>query len=342
MTRTQEHTISLTRAALTGQAPRIGCLCEQEWLDIYAFARKHGVSALCYHAVLQLPKDQQPPKKLFLQWGLSYETTIQRSKQQKNAALKLWKNAHDMHADISILKGLSIARYYPNPELRECGDIDIYCFGKHHDLNRWIEKQGIPVDYGNKRHSIFTIYHTTVENHGYFLYAGKAPEEVSLEKLLVGEALKDLHENPDSLLLGTPLGTAVFFLKHAEKHFVFDRTNIQLRSLCDWAMMLKSGTFDYHELKKNITGNSIERFADMMTFLCVELFGLPEDLCKGLQPFPKKVIDNAKQLIFSYQHQTEKRGTFSGRLQRFFKYLKYKKTYRSIFGKNIIKWYYFS
>lgn len=342
MTKTQESTISLIKTSLTGQEPQVGDLSENEWLEVYAFAKEHGVSALCYHAVLQLPKDHQPPKKLLLQWGLFYEKTIHRFKCQETAALELWGKAHDININILILKGLSIAQHYPRPELRECGDIDIYCFGKHDDINRWVENQGMKVDYENRRHSIFTIHDTIVENHRYFLYAGKSPEEIALEDFLVAEAQKALHDNPDSLLFGTPLGTAVFFLKHAEKHFVFDRTNIQLRSLCDWAMLLKSRTFSYSELKQAIAGNSIERFADMMTLLCTELFGLPEDLCDDLEPFPEKVMADTKQLILGYQHQTEKRGTFSGRLQRFSKYRKYRKTYKTIFGKDIIKWYYFS
>ena len=342
MNKTQKNTILLIKAAILEERPQIEQLSETEWKSVYAFAKEQGVSALCYKAISQLTKEQQPPKNILLQWALLYKKIVQRSQYQRLAAQKLWEESKNIGINFLILKGLSIAQHYPTPELRECGDIDIYCFENHDKLNQWVESQGISVDYKNKRHSIFTIHNTVVENHSYFLYNRQTPDELALENLLVAEAKKCLQQNPDSLLFGTPLGIAVFFLKHAEKHFVFDRTNIQLRSLCDWAILLKSNTLQYSELKKVIAGNTVERFADMMTFLCVELFGLSKDLCTDLKPFPEKVMLNAKHLILNYQHQKEERGTFSGRVKRFVKYIKYHRTYKSILGKDIIKWYYFS
>ncbi|MBO4740799.1 MAG: nucleotidyltransferase family protein [Bacteroidales bacterium] len=312
-------------------------LSDEEWHQLYTFVKEQGVTALCYNALKKLNKEQQPPRTLLLQWALHAERVEHVYQQQRNTLKEFYRILGVANAQALVIKGFAISRYYPVPALREFGDIDIYCFDSHDKINKYLQDSGIDVNYENKRHSIFTINGIAFENHSYFLY-GKEPE---LENFLQSEAEKCRANSSDNILFGTEIGNAVFFLKHAEKHFVFSRVNIQLRTLCDWAVMLRSGAVDYNQLNAVKKGTTIDRFADICTCACVKLLGLSSEFLGNFPPVAPEILDNFVELITDYQHQLEGRGTLKGRVQRLFKYLKYYRTYKYIFGKNIIRWYYF-
>ncbi|MBR5028803.1 MAG: nucleotidyltransferase family protein [Bacteroidales bacterium] len=342
MDKIQKHTLSLLQSALFGLPPSTESLSEEEWQLVYVFAKEQGVTSLCYEAILLLPEDFRPPRKLMLQWAVFVENVEKNHLFQKMAIGKLSKMIADTDAKILIMKGFSLSRYYPVPMRREFGDVDIYCCGHHDEVCRIVEEAGIEVSYENYRHSVFRIDGVPFENHRYFLYARNEEDEKQLETFLQQKAETCRKQSDKNVLLGTHIGTAVFFLKHAEKDFVFSRINIRLRTLCDWAMMLKNGAVDYNQLNSIKKGKTIDRFADVLTVECVEKLGLSPDFLRFFPPVKRKVLDDFLFMTLNYQSLVKTRGTFKGRLHRLFKYLKHYKTYKYIFGKNIIKWYYFS
>ena len=239
-----KYTLSLLRTALFGAPPSAVSLTEDEWDALFNFARKQGVTALCYHAILLLPEDFRPPRKLMLQWAVFAENVEKVHISQKMAIGKLSNMIADTDAKILIMKGFSLSRYYPVPMRREFGDVDIYCCGHHDEVCRCVEEAGIEVSYENYRHSVFRIDGVPFENHRYFLYGRSEEDEKQLETFLQQEAETNRRQSDKNVLLGTHIGTAVFFLKHAEKDFVFSRNNLRLRNFCDWAVMLNSGSID--------------------------------------------------------------------------------------------------
>ena len=338
MDKIHQNTLSLLKTALFGCLPALDALSADEWEALFEYAKSQSVAAVCFESVQILPPHQKPPKPLYIQWALLTEQTAHRFAQQKQAVAEVVNSVAGLK--VLIIKGISNAKNYPVPSHRVSGDIDIFCFDKSHELDRSMESRGIYVDYTNPRHSIFNINGFTVENHKYFLYR-RNEEELWLDQFLVGEAEKSCDLSQKSILPGTPLGNAVFFLKHAECDFVFFRPNIKLRALCDWTMMLANGGLDYQELNKIKAGKTIDRFADALTAVSVRWLGLPPSFLDFFPPISEKILNDFIYMALHYQHQEELRGTFRGRMQRLWKYLRHFRTYKYIFGRNIIKWYYF-
>ncbi len=336
-----KYTLSLLQTALFGVPTSAVHLSDDEWAALFDFTRKQAVTALCYDAILLLPEDLRPPRKILLQWAVLAENVEKVHISQKMAIGKLSKIISNINANVLIMKGFSLSRYYPMPMHREFGDVDFYCCGNHDEVCRCVEEAGIEVSYDNYRHSVFKIDGVPFENHRYFLYGSSEDAEKQLETFLQQEAETSRKQSDKNIVLGTPLGTAVFFLKHAERDFVFSRLNIRLRTICDWAVMLNSGSLDYNQLNVIKKGKTIDCFADVLTAVCVEQLGLSPDFLKFFPSVKKKALDDFLFMTLNYQNLTKSCGTFKGRLQRLFKYLKHYNTYKYIFGKNIIKWYYF-
>ena len=87
------------------------------------------------------------------------------------SARNIFKEMHDNGVDPILLKGQGIAQYYPNPDFRQCGDIDIYV-GK-----QYFEKACEVVKALATENDMATVKHTKKHFH---IYLGKVPIELHL------------------------------------------------------------------------------------------------------------------------------------------------------------------
>ncbi|MBO7540490.1 MAG: nucleotidyltransferase family protein [Bacteroidales bacterium] len=337
----RKNTLMLLKSALFGAPPSIDKLSEGEWETIYDYSKDQSVTALCFESITKLPEELRPSRSLYFHWAMFSEQTEIKYREKKQRLAKFLQLIGD-NPKVLIIKGFSLARNYPVPSHRWCGDVDIFCFEQSENVDRIMEASGIEVDYSNPRHSMFRIDGLKFENHRYFLYNRKESEEKEFELFLQREAEGCCHQSDSQIVLGTPMGNAVFFLKHTEEDFVFSRQNIKLRALCDWTTLLNAGEVDYSELKKQIKGTSLERFADTLITVSVKYLGLSPDFLKNFEPIPQKIVDDFLFMALNYQNQVELRGTLKGKMDRLLKYLRHYNTYKYLFDRNIIRWYYFS
>ena len=100
-----------------------------DWMSVLNLASEQGVQGICLEAIEQLPAGTIPQPTL-LQWiGLS-EMQRQQFEQTWRVACKLDKlwAAEGIHA--TVLKGRSIAKYYPVPSHRYSCDLDVFIGGE--------------------------------------------------------------------------------------------------------------------------------------------------------------------------------------------------------------------
>ena len=100
------------------------------WERIYRMAADHGLSAVVWDGICRLPAAQQPPRETRIRWALSAEKLEERYRHQQQTASKLAARFSEEGLRMLLLKGLGLSRDYPIPEHRECGDIDIYLYGR--------------------------------------------------------------------------------------------------------------------------------------------------------------------------------------------------------------------
>ncbi len=129
-TRVLDAFFFLLRAGLwtDDDSPLVGDLrlADSEWAEIHRLAREQSVTAIVLDGVLRLDDAQLPSRMLLLRWTAELDA-IENINHRMNAALaallQLFRR-HGLHP--VILKGQGVAAHYARPELRECGDIDLY------------------------------------------------------------------------------------------------------------------------------------------------------------------------------------------------------------------------
>ena len=119
-----------------------------EWNALYGMAVKQAVAGVCFYGIQRLPKEQQPPKGLLLQWFTLAEQIKQRNRLVNARACELQKQLEDDGLRACVLKGQGVARLYDfngnvnlslNDKLgayRQSGDIDVWVDGERDDTIR--------------------------------------------------------------------------------------------------------------------------------------------------------------------------------------------------------------
>ena len=101
-------------------------LSDKEWRELFRIAAQQGVLAIVYDVVAGLPKEQQPPRSINLQWALSSEAIENRYEMQRKTSAILADLFAEQNIPTVVMKGLALGTYYPNPAHRECGDLDCW------------------------------------------------------------------------------------------------------------------------------------------------------------------------------------------------------------------------
>ena len=228
------------RAAI-GTEPFSGrSITSDEWWALYKMCAVHGVKAVVFDFVRQLPKSEAPDRALLMQW-LSAATGVEQTmrRRMQMAAEEFAEAMEKSEIPVVVLKGLAFAQYYPNPLHRECGELDCYMMGKKEEGDLAAVELGGTLEEAGYKHSHLSYKGLTVENHRFFTDFDNTPTGMLTEQTL-GELMQDAHAYMGKSKLCCPSANfnTLFLLKHAQGHFMDE--GIRMRHVLDWALFLKA------------------------------------------------------------------------------------------------------
>lgn len=300
---------------------------EEEWQRLFDLSRRQAVTALLYDAVLKLPKEQRPPRRVLFHFT-SITQTIGHDNRCREEALMHF--AALLQSELSlpavVVKGSSLAGLYPKPLYRECGDNDLYTGSDTERIGALMEARGVAVDRKDPRHISFVYDGATFECHNYLLYHN---DDIQWRFVPMAEG---------NLLTLRSEQSAFFLAKHCEHHAVFFHNPVRLRSLVDWCLLTGSNEFDYAAFQAVKQGSDVDVFVDLMSCYCNSLFGvhLPYDAArlkaKGLEA-------SDFDRLYLQCHERHKRA-FVRVVRRSWKYLRYGRLYRAIYGQSMFRRFY--
>ncbi len=182
LTSTQSHLVSLLKQSVVycESSASVGVLNtvhldRRRWLYLLTLAKRQGVAALVFGALpreekcqeLKLDFDQgdvekpklieslkftshnistiKPPNDIFSIWENKTKETQMWYEQEKNVLLELLDLLSKGGFNTLLVDGVIYGSYYPNPSLREYGDIDIYLYDSYEKGIKYIKKNGIDV-----------------------------------------------------------------------------------------------------------------------------------------------------------------------------------------------------
>ena len=239
MDKTLQALFALLRAGLWGifdeAAASAFPLSAGEWERVLTLARQQTVTGIAFRGLDFLPEEAAPPMGIMAKWMAHADRIEQSNRVMNETVAKLYGHFASAGVEAVLQKGQGVAAMYPEPLLRECGDIDLY-FPGHDGVSDPLA--GI---YGavRERHPddswAYVVDGIIVEHHTDLLdiqsprakrYVKQLIQEKGFEKVVTGEGVEVLVPAPEvNLLL-----LSSHILKHAFG------VGIGLRQFCDYAV----------------------------------------------------------------------------------------------------------
>ena len=259
-----------------------------DWEDVLKLSVRQSVVGVAYDAMESLPTELRPERQTLLRW-IGYVARMEGAYEQYRETIF---SLADFYAEngykMMLLKGYGLSSYYPVPERRPTGDIDIFLgregatppFGQKDvwkKADRVLQdKLGIKVDNTHHHHSVFMYKRYSVENHFDFINAYDHKSSRKFEKLFKQMAAEgyNVHSECPNLYLPNDDFNALFLLKHCSGHFA--STEINLRQVLDWLLFIRThhDTLDWERLYASLQEFGLTRFANILSAIGVNYLGM--------------------------------------------------------------------
>jgi len=284
------------------------------WEEVIDIATIQGVLGLCFDAVELLPVECRPDMESLMEW-LGQTSNIETYyEEHRKAITDLCGFYDDNGIKMMLLKGYGLSKYWPKPNHRPIGDIDIYLQDKRGklvvDSNEflWVrgdrlvaEKLGIKVETGHEHHTTFYFKGIMVENHYDFINIKAHKDASKIEKKL--KSLADREFESIKIEIGGKTRevripsvdfNVIFLIRHLGQHFAGER--ISLRQLLDWGLFIQNeqDNINWINIIPFLKEMEIWTFFNQINAICVHYLGITmsSDLYKEEKPELMKRIVN--------------------------------------------------
>lgn len=293
----QERTalLALVRAGLWEREPAEceGCfpLPAASWGTVFRLARQQTVTGLAFCGLRHLPSHLLPHESLVMRWAAETDTVERRNRKMNQALAQLSAEFRQRGLNPVLQKGQGTARYYEQPLVRECGDIDLY-FGSGREWQSamdYLHQCGIRV----KRQADEGIYYqwhgTSVEHHRHLLDLYNPSMREFMKQIEEKHGYRQFAlptEPAASIAVPSPFLELLLLNLHILKHGI--GRGIGLRQLCDMARACYRlhGEVDPQEMKSACRRLGLGRWCQLLHSFLVECLGLPV----GCLPYPETAL----------------------------------------------------
>ena len=255
----------------------------EQWNAVFDIAKRQTLVGILLAGIEQLPKEQRPPKELLMQWVLLTERIKNANRKLNIVAAKVAKNFKEAGFDSVLLKGQAVALYYPSPQLRTPGDIDIWLNGSRRDIIRYVRRfvcGAAPVYH----HIEFNISkEADIEVHFTPSWLNSTFTNIKLQRFFRENGAESfanfvtLEGAGNEVAVATKAFNRVYLLVHIYRHLFSE--GIGLRQLLDYYWLLKQGCSDKEREAAMHTLQQLKmvRFAGATMYVLQQVFGLTKE-----------------------------------------------------------------
>ena len=297
--------LALVRSALglTG-TPAVdwNVMSEADWQAILEMARRQTVTGLLFRGVALLPEDIQVPDSLLFPLMEETDRIRRQSRLVERTAKEITEFFEGRILHPVILKGPSVACLYPEPDLRESGDIDLYFnekeFGKAvHAIRERLQKDG-------QSESLTTLPDGSV----HYKWNGIDIDQHA--------QYFDLHTTEGLPPVPSPEATLLMLSAHILKHSM--GAGIGLRQLCDMAMAYQTLPYDRSRLLASYDATNTADWNRLLSSFLVSYLGAADI------PYPEEQLPDPAPLLdivlgggnFGHHEASREKALQAGPVQR--------------------------
>lgn len=250
---------------------------EADWQRCFDLALQQNVLAMTFPTMSSLSKEVKPSFTLWSKWMVYAQNVAQQSQYKREVVKKIGSWLAEDGLSTTILKGFTLSILYPDPDLREFGDIDIFSGADYEAVNAVFARHGVRVEGVDGHHAYLKVDGISVEHHFAFHNTKVKNGLVGPEKFLQKIAVTDSQFTAmPGICFPSPAFTALFVGWHAYEHFLQEK--IELRHVIDWVLSVKRLNVQEAGIVYSEKANALwGMFCDTLTAIALHELALPED-----------------------------------------------------------------
>ncbi len=283
--KTVQHLSALLRLGLGAESSSVDFpspLELEEWTRLYSLAKQQSVLGIAFAGIERLPKEGRPPMPFLLRWATEVEAIRGMNTLMNREARRLTQLFENVGRKNATLKGQANARLYPDPGLRQSGDIDIWVEGGRDSINRLLVDMGMieksALEFGRFWHHAHlerTKEGIMAEVH-YRPASGNPYKSQELQDFLNREILS-AQMVPEGFYAPSIKFALVMQLSHLQQHFYSG--GLGLRQYIDYYILLKNSTAEVRrEVAQAIRGLGMVHACSAVMWVLQQVLGLERDL----------------------------------------------------------------
>lgn len=279
-------------------------------------------------------------------------TNLSTSRTWNIAVQKIVKEMRANDIEPILLKGQGIAQYYPNPDLRQCGDIDLYIRPVDFDracevISAMASPEERRAAFSLKKHHQIKLGKVPVEIHRYTdiyyparlnrIYQSISDDGVSTDTMTLH--LFDIDVTTPSLNFN-----AFYLFSHFWHHFIAE--GVGLRQIIDWALLFNrfSDQIDAEYLRNVLLKMHLMKQWVVFGHIVVDFLGLPKEKFPLYSEKYKNLSEKALSIILiegNFGNANNKgtnrpQGYLNGKLYAMFRHLKRNLRVISLFPRDAL------
>ncbi len=254
-----------------------------DWEGLFEFAYEQTLTGVMYHGIEKLREsDSRPNDELALKWFVMSEKIKKKNITLNMVAAKLTERLGKAGFKSCVLKGQGNALMYPNPYMRNAGDIDIWLDGSKKDIIAFVRKKA-PDAIARYHHIDYPIIKDVeIEIHYSPTFSNNIFNDIPMQKF-VREHRHDqfdnwveLPEDTGQICRPTDSFNRIFQLSHIMRHYI--REGIGIRHFMDYYFLLKRGFTEEERIQdeKTIHRLGMKKMAGGVMYVLKEMFLMDE------------------------------------------------------------------
>jgi len=314
MNHTERLFFQLVRSAAgTARTESRVSLSARRWKQLFELSVSQNLAALVFGELSRTGNDM--PEDTLRRWKEYAAFCTARFDAQLMALTHLSQFLESHGIRVMVLKGLGLALLYPQPQVRECSDVDIYCFGEYERVNSLLKQAGLigELEEENGKHCSFSFDGVNIENHRHF------SEYVNRANIMMGEKIMALSETDTrtdprmpGIIFPGPMMGALHLAMHTLSHLAW--SGITVRQLLDCGLFFSryGDTLDRDAVIRLWEDAGTADAALSLFTLCEQLLGFEKGMTGAGQAKYRKNADTIlKGILSPCRSSSEVRNPFT-------------------------------
>lgn len=300
-----------------------------DWKQMYYEACKQAIVGICFEGVQRLPKEQQPPSGLLLQWFALAEQIKQRNVLVNERVFELQRLLEADGLRACVLKGQGVAHYYKirdeSLELRantlglyrQSGDIDVWVDGERNEIIRYMKARYTCGKAVIHHIDVEVFDDVSVEVHFVPSYAYCLPRYRAYKRFFKAYKEECFVSSGLGFCVPSLRFNVVYMLMHIFRHVFHE--GIGLRQLMDYYFLLLSfhrthGEHGPTNANRWLRELGLLRFAGAVMYVEREVFGLQKEnmICEPDEKVGRFLLDEIMRAGNFGQYDPRIRDAHSG------------------------------